>query len=652
MNLSIRNKLSIAIIVQFVFIILILFFLFFLNRSFNQIYQAKLKNTEQINAVKSFTLSIKDYFNKHVSHRDLQTTYQDLKSEIDDTVLSGEIEKIQTLLNNIEDRRNRNQAIKDSLLDLSDQSINESSSYIKQMSQRLADENDRRKVSTLERLVIGGANDNNLFYSRIKVLFLELTGDISLESTLTNLLQDSIENAQKAIEQLAGTPYAQLPQNSLAANRKIMALAAEYVGNVKQINRVGQEIDKKTGELSVLLNKQDIDSTNGSFKSISTMFRNVFIVLLVISVILIFINYNISALMKKFMDDFSNRISRLSEGYLSFKESNRYKDRNDELGILHDRLEKMTEKLKEVVGQVRGASDNVASGSEEMSSSSEELSQGSTEQASNLEEITASMEQMGSNINQNADNARETEKIARQASQDAEDGGRQVQNTVQAMKNIADKITIVEEIARQTNLLALNAAIEAARAGDAGKGFAVVAAEVRKLAERSGEAAKEIGELSISSVDVAETAGKMLEKMVPDIRKTAELVQEISAASKEQTAGAAQINRAISQLDQVVQQNASSAEEVSSTAEELSSQALHLQDIIGFFKMDQAGGARPAHNQGQANQQKTHMLPSESYRSGHSIQGPGGFDEHLETAPALALANAVEDEKDQEFERF
>ncbi|ABW67804.1 methyl-accepting chemotaxis protein [Desulfosudis oleivorans] len=262
---------------------------------------------------------------------------------------------------------------------------------------------------------------------------------------------------------------------------------------------------------------------------------------------------------------------------------------HDEIGLLTRSMNTMVKKLEAVVGQVQNASVNVASGSEEISSSSEELSQGATEQASHLEEISSSMEQMVSNINQNADNASETEKIARQVAQDAEAGGSQVHETVRAMQDIAGKISIIEEIARQTNLLALNAAIEAARAGDAGRGFAVVAAEVRKLAERSGQAAKEIGERSAGSLDIAEKAGEMLEKIVPDIRKTAELVQEISAASREQTAGAAQINQAIGQLDQVVQQNASSAEEVSSTAQALAGQAAQLQESISFFKTE-AGG--------------------------------------------------------------
>jgi methyl-accepting chemotaxis protein len=217
------------------------------------------------------------------------------------------------------------------------------------------------------------------------------------------------------------------------------------------------------------------------------------------------------------------------------------------------------------------------------------MSQGATEQASSAEEVSSSMEEMSSNIRQNADNALQTEKIAKKASSDAEEGGRAVEETVTAMKEIAVKTGIIEEIARQTNLLALNAAIEAARAGEHGKGFAVVASEVRKLAERSQKAAAEIKELSGTSVIIAEKAGEMLGRIVPDIQKTAELVAEISAASSEQNSGAEQINKAILQLDEVIQQNASSSEEMSSMAEELSSQAEQLSESIAFFKVGSSG---------------------------------------------------------------
>jgi methyl-accepting chemotaxis protein len=254
-------------------------------------------------------------------------------------------------------------------------------------------------------------------------------------------------------------------------------------------------------------------------------------------------------------------------------------------------LHAMVEKLGHVVTEVKAAADNVASGSLQLSTSSEEMSQGASEQAAAAQQVSSSMEEMSSNIRQNSDNAIQTEKIASKSAKDALEGGKAVTQTVSAMKEIAGKISIIEEIARQTNLLALNAAIEAARAGEHGKGFAVVASEVRKLAERSQKAAAEISALSSTSVGIAEQAGEMLTRMVPDIQKTAELVQEISAACREQDTGAEQINKAIQQLDQVIQQNASASEEMSSTAEELSSQAEQLQETIGFFVVAGSGAA-------------------------------------------------------------
>jgi len=278
--------------------------------------------------------------------------------------------------------------------------------------------------------------------------------------------------------------------------------------------------------------------------------------------------------------------NRLAEGDLTMTVEVKT---SDEMGQLLTAMRNMVERLREVVANVNTAAGNVTAGSRQMSSGSQQISEGATEQAASAEEVSSSMEEMSSNIRQNADNAHQTEKIALKAADDARGGGQAVAETVSAMKEIATKISIIEEIARQTNLLALNAAIEAARAGEHGKGFAVVATEVRKLAERSQLAAGEISKLSSSSVEVAEKAGELLTKIVPDIQRTAELVQEISAASNEQNTGSEQINKAIQQLDQVIQRNASATEEMASTSEELSSQAELLMDAIAFFRIDGTG---------------------------------------------------------------
>jgi len=308
-------------------------------------------------------------------------------------------------------------------------------------------------------------------------------------------------------------------------------------------------------------------------------------------------------------------------------------------------LSAMVSGLTRTVSDIRSIAGEVAAASQSISTASVQVSKGASAQAAAAEEASSSMEEMVSNIKQNADNAGQTDKIANKSAKDAQESGKSVLEAVAAMKEIANKISIIEEIARQTNLLALNAAIEAARAGEHGKGFAVVAAEVRKLAERSQKAAGEINELSSTTLRVSEKSGEMLEKLVPDIQRTAELVQEISAASKEQDTGAEQINKALQQLEQVIQQNASAAEEMASTTEELTGQSEQLVSALSFFRTgeeEQPSVRRPAAKAAKA--RPAAASPATAKPNSHGAPGTKhGVQLHMKD---------TRDEVDGEFERY
>jgi methyl-accepting chemotaxis protein len=403
--------------------------------------------------------------------------------------------------------------------------------------------------------------------------------------------------------------------DSIAAAFKVFIetgqkMADAYKESKEQGDKVMEKFDKAAETINdqiAAFTKIQAEEAQGSIAGVVSLAGGTVKILWILTSLAIVISLLIALFITKSITNPINEglkaITDIADGNLHVNIKARSKD---EIGQMLRGLEVMVEKLRSIIDDVRTASDNVAAGSSQLSSSSQGMADGASAQAAAAQEASSSMEEMGANIKQTSDNARQTEQIAQKAASDAAESGQAVTGAVSAMKQIAAKISIIEEIARQTNLLALNAAIEAARAGEHGKGFAVVASEVRKLAERSQLAAGEISGLSASSVEVAERAGLMLAKLVPDIRKTAELVQEINAASAEQNTGAEQINKALQQLDQVIQQNASASEEIASTSEELSSQAEHLKDAISFFKLEplkassaKASSAAGAHKMGE-----------------------------------------------------
>ena len=582
-NLKISQKLLLGVAGQAIFISLLVFLFFNQNQKMEHVSKYTVEGTKEIEQLKGVASLSNDFIYNKVSYEEINEYFSGLMEKKHTRVVSDMIEKIKARLGEINTFKQNNDEVEKEVMALTDNSLEMSNSYLSSMSQKLADNRERRNVTTLERLVIAGASNNTNNNHRLKVLFLKMKEDIKYKDELLTTLNDLTSQAEEDVERLKDTPFEQLPVTALEANNEVMRLTKHFIDNTEQIVVISNDIYSSIAELDKELNQANRHAMQEGFKSIRGAFGTVFLVLLITSIILAVLTFSLSRGITASFRRLEQVINKLSIGDLSVMVSSTYENRNDEIGKMFQSFAKLVANLKMIIGNIRSGADNISAASQQLNENSLQTSQGADEQASSVEEISATLEQISANIKQNAENSKVTETLSKETQKSMEEVVEQATKALEATKLITGKIQIVNDIAFQTNILALNAAVEAARAGEHGKGFAVVAAEVRKLAERSKQAAEEIVGLAMESYGLSEGAGKRMIETLPEVNKTSNLMQEISMSSVEQDRGVDQVTSAINQLNSVTQQNAASSEELASNSEELAVLAEKLKELVAYF---------------------------------------------------------------------
>lgn len=584
---TIKWRLRVVVLMQAVLVLFLVVGYVMNNSLTKKVFSDKEVIANEMNSIRIFTVQIKDFLGGKITYDYLvKDAQKGLNLTDNDDVLRLELANVWKMISEVNDLNKSNVNLEDKMMRLIDESISKSNQFINQVSKALADESQRRTVSTLERSVITGANTNNNIGYKIQVLYKELKSDFGKLGELNLFIDKTIQQAVDDTERLKNTQFADLPASALSVNREVKNLVNQYSQNTVKINSLETELNEKTMLLYEALAQKDKELNVAMQSRFQNTLVGLILSLLVMSLIIVSITISLSRNVNRNISALLENLDKLKNGYLTINQSDFNSQSKDEFGLLHGALSEFIGVLTSMVSNITMHSDNFSSASIELSSASQQLSQGASEQASGAEEVSSSMEEMAANIQQNTDNARETDRISQNVSEGVKKVGVGAQQSLQSIRNISDKIGIINDIAFQTNILALNAAVEAARAGEHGRGFAVVAAEVRKLAERSKIAAEDIVSLARESVDITENASELMGKLVPDIERTAKLVQEIAAASVEQSSGADQVNSALQQLNQVTQQNAAASEELASNSEGLNSQAEELMEVISFFKLN------------------------------------------------------------------
>lgn len=583
-NPTIKFKLRIGLVNQVILIVIIMISLVFLNNRINKISEKSHELINESEITQQLAFKIDGYFNHTIDNTAVQAQYDLVVSSLSNNTLKNRLKNIWENINTIEELEDENDKLEEQVVQLTQNSVDASNNYILTISQKLADEKSRFNVSTFERSIIARANLNINHNHNVKYMFGSIKQDIELKGKFLNYLDEAILNSEKDIKRLKYTSFASLPVQSKQVNEEIKRLSKRYIKNQEEINHIREETSKTADEILSGINETNINNINNANNQTVKIIMLALLILIILSVVLILINRNTAISIDKFIHRFTNYVSEIGGGNLGINIEQDLLKRKDEFGFISRTLKETVVKLSSTMTQINEDSLTISEIGKQLSSSSLQISQGASEQASSIEEVSSSMEEMMANIEQNTENAEKTESISKSSASGVEKVGSSAQQSLASVRNIASKITIVNDIAFQTNLLALNAAVEAARAGEQGKGFAVVASEVRKLAERSKIAADEIDKLSKSSLSATEDSGELMQSIVPEILKTSQLIQEIATASNEQRSGAEQINSALQQLNIITQQNAASSEQLASSAQELANRGDRLKKNVSFFK--------------------------------------------------------------------